>query len=460
MSKKTMNRRLFLRGAGGVVMGLPLLESLGGGLVRPARAQDAIFRYAIFMRQGNGVLQEKFWPSAGQAITQASLQADLDSGDKAVGVLASYADKLNIVRGLSYEYSGTGCGHADGCFQCLTASTPDGNNSNETLAMGPSLDWVISQTLDPAGSEPVSLYAGATSSFLGDVILYRGAQERRAGEQNPMNAYNRLFGDAVIDPGTDPGTDEQNRLALQRKSVNDIVRGEMQALLARPELSANDKKRLDDHFQAIRDLEVNIGTMGCQISPLGEFDDENVDEVVQTHMDLIALAMACGKSHAATLCIGNGNDQTQYTVDGVMFERYHHISHRVRSDGSDGEEIPDAEELHHKIDKKFAGYYKYLLDKLSSFTTPSGTLLDDGATVWLNDLADGPPHGSQDVPWVVAGSCGGKLKTGQYLEGDWTINKIHNVIGTAVGLTNSSGGPLDDFGDSGYEKGHVEGMLV
>jgi hypothetical protein len=177
-------------------------------------------------------------------------------------------------------------------------------------------------------------------------------------------------------------------------------------------------------------------------------------------MDLIALSMACGKSHAATLCIGNGNDQTQYMVDGVQFERYHHISHRVRSDGSDGEEIPDAEELHHRIDKKFATYYKYLLDRLAAFTTPTGSLLDEGATVWLNDLSDGPPHGSRDVPWVVAGSAGGKLNTGQFLDGDWTINKIHNTIGAAVGMTNATGQPLDDFGDAGYETGHIPGMLV
>ncbi len=454
---KPMNRRLFLRGAAGVTVGLPLLESLG--LVRQARAQDAVHRYAIFMRQGNGVLQEKFWPSSAGAITKASLEADLASGDAAVGVLADYAEKLNIVRGLSYEYSGSGCGHADGCFQCLTSADKDGNNSNETLAMGPSLDWVISQALDAPGSEPVSLYAGATSSFLGDVILYRGPQERRAGERDPLNAYTRLFGMDPVDPGADPNTDAQNRLALQRKSVNDIVRTEMQSLLGRSELSANDKKRLQDHFDAIRDLEVQI-SMGCAPTPLGAFDEENVDQVVQTHMDLIALSMACGKSHAATLCIGNGNDQTQYIVDGVQFERYHHISHRVRSDGSDGEEIPDAEELHHKIDKKFAGYFKYLLDKLSSYTTPTGTLLDDGATVWLNDLANGPPHGSQDVPWVVAGSAGGKLSTGQFRDGDWTINKIHNTIGAAVGLTNGAGEPLDDFGDAGYEPGHIDGMLL
>jgi hypothetical protein len=453
---RTVSRRLFLSGAAGVTVGLPLLESLG---TKSASAQTAVHKYAIFMRQGNGVLQQKFWPSSNEvALTKARLQQDLATGDKAVGVLADYAEKLNLVYGLRYRHSGTGCGHADGCFQALTSSTPDGNNSNETLAMGPSLDWIISKQLDPSGSEPVSLYAGATSSFLGDVILYSGAKQRRAGERNSLNAYQRLFGTTM--PGmNDPDAAEQNRLALQRKSVNDMVRGQMQTLLARPELSMPDKQRLDAHFQAIRDLEIKMG-MGCQISPPGQIDTNNLDLVVQTHLDVIAMAMACGKSHAATLCIGNGNDQTQYIIDGVKFERYHHISHRVKSDGEDGEAIPDAEELHHKIDKKFAGWYKYLLDKLSSFTTPTGTLLDDGATVWFNDLADGPPHGSTNLPWVIAGGAAGALKTGQYIRGNFTINKLHNSIGTALGLTNAAGQPLDDFGAADYEKGRIDALMA
>jgi hypothetical protein len=470
MKQPRIPRRLFLRAAAGAsasaVVGLPLLESLGLGELpflealgpSRAKAQAAPFKYALFMRQGNGVLQQQFWPKTAGALTVASLQADA-SEDRTVGILADYAPKLTMVHGLKYNYSTTGCGHADGCLQALTSSAPDGNNSNESLATGPSIDWVISQQLDPMGTEPVSLYAGVTSSYLGDVILYRGSKQRRAGERNPMNAYNRLFGmqTSPMEPGAaDP---DAARIALRRKSVNDIVRAQMMAVLGRPELSGADKKRLDAHFSAIRDLEVQVSS-GCQVTPLDPFDSSKVDEVVRAHSDLLALAMSCGKSHVGSLCIGNGNDQTQYTIDGKVYERFHHISHRVRSDGSSGEEIPNAEELHHNIDKKFAGYFKYLLDKLSAITTPTGTLLDDGVAVWMNDLADGPAHSSRNLPWVLAGGAGGALKTGQYVRGDWTINRIHNTIGAAVGAKNAAGGPLDDFGDDRYPKGHIDGLLA
>ena len=467
MSRRRIPRRMFLRAAGAsAVVGLPLLESLGTGQLpllealgpSRAQAQSTSTKYVVFMRQANGVLQPSFWPSAAGALTTASLQKDAETGDRTVGILAPYAEKLNVVYGLKYGYSTTGCGHADGCLQCLTATAPNGNNSNESLATGPSLDWVISQQLDPQGTEPVSLYAGATASFLGDVILYRASQQRRAGERNPMNAYMRLFGMQMPStPGA--GDQEAQRIALRRKSVNDIVRAQMMAVLGRPELSAADRTRLDAHFSAIRDMEVQV-TSGCQVTPLGSFSSSNVDDVVRVHSDLLALAMSCGKSHAGSLCIGNGNDQTQYTIDGKVYERYHHISHRVRSDGSTGETIPDAEALHHNIDKKFAGYFKYLLDKLSAITTPTGTLLDDGIAVWFNDLADGPAHSSKNLPWVLAGGAGGALKTGQYVRGDWTINRIHNTIGAALGVKNAAGAPLDDFGDDRYPKGQIDGLLA
>lgn len=456
MDQISLRRRRFLQAACGVTVGLPLLESLGSS---KAMAQEAEpFRYAIFMRQGNGVVQESFWPRESGVLTRASLEADTATEDRAVGVLAPFAERLSMVHGIGYGHSGSGCGHADGCFQALTASTKDGNNSNETLAMGHSLDWEISRALDPEGVEPVSLYAGATSSYLGDVILYRGPRQRRAGERNPANAYQRLFASMS---GNDDAEARAalERLASQRKSVNDLVRGEMSQLLARPELSNGDRTRLDAHFSAIRDLEVEIQS-GCQLVPLDNDSPQGVDETVKTHIDLITLAIACGKSHAATLCIGNGNDQTQYTIDGRVVERYHHISHRVHSDGAEGEPIADAELLHHKIDKKFAGYFKYLLEKLDAVKTPTGTLLDDGVSAWFNDLASGPPHGSRPVPWVLAGAAGGALRTGQYSRGDYTINKMLNTIGAAVGVRGAQGQVLDDFGDPGYSKGHIEGLLA
>lgn len=466
----SINRRLFLSGLGGVLVGLPLLEGL-----RPKGAEAAPppdFRFAIFMRQGNGVAQkqgtepERFWPTNLGALTKASMAADTG---RCISELADFADKLLIVRGCKYNFSTSGCGHADGGVQCLTANKPDGPNSNKALAMGESIDNRIVRALEPAGSEPLTLYAGPKSGYLDDVLSYRGPKDRRTAEGNPANAYRRLFG------VPDTNQDALAKLALQRKSVNDLVRGEMQSLMSKPQLSSSDRDRLKLHFDSIRDLEVQ---MACQLPkarydeiagiPASQVDDgPMIETILKMQLDIIALAVSCGKTHAATLQIGNGNDQTQYVIDGVTQERFHFISHRIQSDGSSGDPIPEADIKHSKIDRKFAGFFKYLLEKLTMYTTPTGTLLDQGVAVWLNDLSSGPPHGSNNLPYVCAGSAGGFLKTGQYVEAAAvasnkyvTNNKFLNTIGAAVGVKNAAGAPLDDFGEPSLEKGLIPQMLV
>ncbi|HEX3594534.1 MAG TPA: DUF1552 domain-containing protein [Polyangiaceae bacterium] len=462
---KRIGRRLLLQGAAGVVVGLPLLEAFAP---KRAGAAPAGFRYAVFMRQGNGVQQgryqmepDRFWPTKLGALTTAGMTAD---GDQAVNVLADYAAKLLIVRGCQYSsvMVDAGCGHSQGGLLCLTASKADGKNIEKALALGESIDNRIVRELQGTGEEPLTLRSGVRSTYLDDVLSYRGPRDRRTAEGNPYNAYKALFGV----PGGMASTDQQN--ALRRKSVNDFVRAEMSALLSNKKLSQQDTYRLQQHQQAIRDLEV---TMACSLpsnllDPLSQVtnDQSTSDDAVVTithmQMDVIALALSCGKTHAATLQVGTGNDQTQYTINGAKYERYHHISHRIDSDGDTGTAIENADVKHHDIDKLFAGMFKYLLDRLSSYTTPTGTLLDDGASIWLNDLSNGPPHGLQNVPYVIAGSCAGFLKSGAYVDvGDVTNNKFvtHNqflsTIGAAVGCKNAAGGPLDDFGDSSLTPG-------
>jgi hypothetical protein len=182
-------------------------------------------------------------------------------------------------------------------------------------------------------------------------------------------------------------------------------------------------------------------------------------------MQVIALSVACGLTRAATLQIGNGNDQTQYQINGQKYERFHHISHRINGDGSEGTAIENADMKHHDVDKHFAGYFKYLIEQLESYTTPTGTVLDEGVSAWINDLSSGPPHGSNNLPYVLAGSAGGFLKTGQYVEAasgkDYmTHNRLLSTIGAAVGCKNAAGEPLDDFGDSSLPKGMVDAMLA
>jgi Protein of unknown function (DUF1552) len=466
-----IGRRLFLRGAAGAVVGLPLLESL---FAKGASAQAMMHRYAIFVRQANGVQQaigsqepDRFWPTKLGALTSAGMTAD---GDQAVNVLSDFAAKLLIVRGCEMkQITDAGCGHSQGGLLCLTAARANGKNVEKALATGESIDNRIVRELEGPGKDPLTLRAGARSGYLDDVLSYRGSGDRRVAESNPYNAYKALFGLSTAGAGTD------DKRGARRKSVNDLIRGEMARLLTSDKLSKDDRYRLEQHQQAIRDVEV---AMACQLAPeqlttLSKIttkqaeSDANIVETARLQCQVIALAMSCGRARAVTLQIGNGNDQTQYTINGVKYERFHHISHRVNSDGSDGTPITNAVQKHHDVDKLFGGIFKTLLTHLSEYKTATGTLLDEGVSVWLNDLSTGPPHATRNMPYVCAGSCGGVLKQGVYVDAAdvaankyVTHNKFLNTIGAVLGCKNAAGGELDDFGDTSLAKGQIPQMKV
>lgn len=459
-----VSRRGFLRGAGGVVVGLPMLDVFGRSRVE-AQAQGER-RFAVFVRQANGVAQsgdgepERFWPKALGALTTAQMQSEVDRG---VVELASYADKLLLVKGTRFAFSANGCGHSGGGNQVLTAARVSEDPSGEkSLAMGESIDNRMAREINPDAREPLTLMTGSTSGYLPVVLSYRGAKMLRGADNDPFVVYKRMTGLTGMDAGV---VDE---IATRRKSVNDLIRGQLRDFLGRSDLSSNDRQRLDLHLSSIRDVEVRMACMlpdmrQRELDGVSPVDGKNYVQVTQMHMDLIALSLACDYSRVATLQMGQGNDATRHSIPGFRggetLPRFHQISHRIYGDGTEGDPIEGAQEMHFEIDKLHARLFKYLIDRLAAYSTPEGTLLDSGFAVWTNDIAHGVSHGYKNVPWVFAGSCGGFLKQGQYVDaGNVTHNKLFNTLLEAVGVKNADGTPVDDFGDPSLSKGGIDVM--
>jgi len=458
-----INRRRFLSGVGGAALALPFLESVRFGSRANAGSPEKHV-YSFFIRQGNGCQQagynnepERFWPQALGPLTTASLASQTD---RTLSVLADHAASLTLVRGTRFAFPGNGCGHSGGLNQVLTAANLTGEGK-DTLATGESIDWFISRRVNTAGMEPLTLMAGPQSAYIAHGLSYSGPTQLRGARNNPFAVYTTLM-------GLSASPEVLQQIATRRKSVNDLVREEMQELLGNPELSTADRTRLDMHFQAIRDIEVGMACVldDAKVSEMKaiqtQFEgNENRIKVAQFMLELTALAFACDATRTGTLQIGEGNDQTRYYVDGVLQNTFHRISHRVDSDGSDGTPIPNADMLHHKIDLIFAGMFKFFLDKLASYPGPSGgTLLDDSVVVWTNDLSNGPPHSYSNVPQVLAGGAGGFLKTGQYIDaGNVTHNKLLNTIINAVGVRNGDGSYYDSFGDASLQRGVITAMI-
>ncbi|MDP1827693.1 MAG: DUF1552 domain-containing protein [Archangium sp.] len=447
-----------------MTLALPFFESL---LPRAAWGQGMTrHRFLMVVRAGNGIVQEgseageRFWPRALGALTVADLKTT--NADRATSVLGDYAQRLLMVKNVRLPFARNSCGHAEAIPQLLTAQNHTGGTSNSPLAQGRSVDWHLSDTLNGAGNAPLVFMAGPTNTYIGNGLSWSAAQQRAAAERSPLSAYMRLTGLASAPP------EVQVLVANRRKSVNDLVRTQLRELTGKPQLSTRDKARLEQHLAAVRDMELQMTcdleadrVAAAQAITQPESNDVR-PQVVRSFMDLAAWAFNCRLNHVATLQVGHGNDGTQYTLNGTKLPSFHWISHRIYADGADGEAIPDAVELHHQIDRMHLGFFKHLLDRLDGYASPNGgTLLDDCAAVWNNDLGNGPPHDASTTPWIIAGGAGGTLRTGQVIDHQKKpVNQMLNTLINAMGVRKSDGSPTDDFGDATLAKGVVTNSLV
>jgi hypothetical protein len=457
------SRRRFLKGLGGVTLALPLFESL---MPKAAFAQSMRHRFLMVVKAGNGIVQEgsevgeRFWPRTPGALTINDLKTT--NADRATSILGDYAPRLLMVKKVRLPFARNSCGHAEALPQVLTAQNHTGGTSNSPLALGRSVDWMLSDALNGAGRAPLTFMAGPTNTYISNGLSWSAPQQRAAADRSPLAVYMRLTGLTSAPP------EVQQLVANRRKSVNDLVRSELRELTSLQQLSAKDKQRLTQHLDAVRDMELSMTCElpsaqlpGIQALTSPEANDVR-PEVTRAFMDLAAWAFNCRLNHVATLQVGPGNDGTQYTINGTKLPSFHWISHRIYADGADGNPIPDAVELHASIDRMHLTLFKHLLDRLESYPSPyGGTLLDDAAAVWTNDLGDGPPHDASNTPWIIAGGAGGTLRTGQVIDHQKKpVNQVLNTLINAMGIRKSDGSLTDDFGDASLMRGVVTGSLV
>ena len=464
--RNAINRRAFLRGAGTVAIGLPFLEGLQERSAWAAGAQPV---FTLMMVGSCGVVGKNFFPSATGALTTAGLSGLGDAA--AVSALSAHAANLTFVKGVSWPQPNvTSCGHAEGLVQSLTGAKP-GANGQTAYSSGPSSDIVIGQAVNASGTDPIALYSAVKPAYIADRISFRaaGAGQVRSGDQNPYALYSRLMGlTTTTSTGTTTTDPAAAQLAATRKSINDLVKGELNSLMNNSALSSDDRGRLQQHFQSIRDTEVTMTNMGLMCSLTGidtttlngyksSFSfkgDGMIENIALLHMQLVALAFACNYNRVATLQWGDGTDGTKYDVpsNSSLGWSFHQISHRIMSDSNVGNN-PTAETAHHEID---IVRMKTLAKGLDAFN--SRGLASNSIVMWTTHIADGPSHSGKNVPHILWGSGGGFLKTGQFIDaGSVTSNKLHNTIITAAIRDKSTA--TVNFG-SGSGTGMITGMLA
>lgn len=476
---RTVNRRAFLRGVSSVAIALPFLESLQS---HSAWAQNAQPVFGFFICGANGVVGNDFHPSGAGALSEATL-------GKSTKVLAPYADKLMLLRGLRFPAPMTNCGHAQGASMVLTGTNVSGGGNTATSS-SESADTYIASKLNN-GVDPIALYAGHKEGFINERLSFVSAGRVRAAESSPKTAFQRIFDQASDSgfsgggsaspspsPSPSPGTPANmgpvlDEITARRKSVVDLVRDELATLQGRQGLNAEDKARLDVHLTSLRKIEISVGqptdptptdpgdvvtnppTNACSsdidaghfdFTPRNGMSGEDQEKTALLHMEIVAFAFACNLNRTATLQIGDGTDHAIYSVPNNSRKwKFHHISHRAQTDGPSGNDQQSVL-AHAEIDavrmatlaKGFAAFDAY-------------GLLENSFVMWTNHVSDGPSHSFADLPFVIGGKAGGYLKTGQAIRANNDTNgKVLAALVEAMGL--------DPAGFSGGRGGILDAM--
>jgi uncharacterized protein DUF1552 len=486
-------RRRFLRGFGGVIVGLPFLEALAP---RSAAAQDAgvIKRFAAFFCC-NGVNMDRWFPTGAYgALTDAHLTGTANEA------LLPFRQKMLFPRGVHMSPrgfgrdKGTGAGgddHGKGMAHKLTAQFADSQN---WLALGPSLDHVIAAQINPgsAGSRrpPLNLMVGRPAGFKGlDYVSYSASGRAVAAINNPWTAYSSFMNLSNATPDSGAAVDKVQR---RRQSVLDLVRDEFDSLKRGP-LSVADREKLDAHFTAIRDLEGQIagGLVSCGDSALttraqgydgaGDRVEEQAEypNIADIQIDVMALAIACDFTRVATMQFDRGSGGPIFRWDGMQHEYSHHkLSHGKVKDDCFGDSTENGcsnvagyEDMLFAIDRWHIGKLARLLGKLDSYVEANGkTVLDNSAILYTNELSNGKAHSFMDLPYILIGSAGGYLKQNQYVllgeDGNSNDdqraphNKLLNTLVNSMGIQSNWFGAAEGTGGVTMQAGVYEDLLA
>jgi hypothetical protein len=480
-----MNRRLFLKGIGGAALAAPFLGSVRK-LVAAAPATTPI-RNILFYTH-NGCNTNRWFPTIEDGpLTATDLSPTLSP-------LAGKVEKLLIPRGFKSLNKIGGRQSIDPHNQAmgskLTCALIEPNDQGRrNYATGISVDQEMAKQMNADGAKPLLLSVGQRSDSIREVISFSAPSEPYVSEVNPAVVYAQLTGILMSSGGQNPTGEADYRLR-QGQSVLDLVEAEL-ASFQRLNMSARDRQRVEAWAALVRETEMGLtgmqgggdATTSCTpafaemmgvnettVAAAGQGVTGNrhlvetqigLDDLVQDPSEalkqsftvggdmmlkLIALSAICDMNRVMGMLYPG---YVIFDWDGISHTEDHHgLSHRGGGLSFDNNCITGVMGMIQQIDEWYAGKFAMLVNLLDEIPEGDGTILDNTATIWLPELSDGNDHNLNNLPILIAGSAGGKLKQGM----------VVNVEGAPIGPGNSENGcnsQMNTSGFTGSERGNV-----
>jgi hypothetical protein len=405
---RSLSRRLFLRGAGGVAIGLPPLAAMfnSTGTAYAAAPGAPPTRFVLWFN-GNGVV-EKFWIPAETGANYTMTPC--------LTPLAAFRDKIHIVTGLdnpAARLPGPGNDHHRSMAALMSGTQFTGRGSG-----GASIDQAIAAKI---GGETRfrSLEIGVSQESFGESIQrnmsWAGYDRALPPEMLPNKLFDRLFG------ARDAGW------IARKKSVLDAVQQDAAGL--KKALGQEDKTRLDDHLSSIRDVERAIASLPPNYRemdpPEAEGDMKDWPRIAKLQSDLLAHAFASGQTRVASYMLTKCQGLARFPWLGYTAARHHDYTHR---DGkSPGGDSLDGQRIMRDICKWHVEEFAYLLGKLQSIREGDGTLLDRTALVFVHEHAEANDHKNNGYSLIVAGGAG-KLRGGLHTRTTGTVSDLYLAV--------------------------------
>lgn len=431
-STKNSGRRAFLRKAGGGILGLPLLEFTHG----LSWAQDAVNKRFVTVFSHGGTLSprgkeylvdqwndkasiaDRWHPTGlGANFTVGEIQKPVERFQKKMLFVSGVDNKTAIA---DADYNGD---HNFNNVMCLTCADTTGSKENVT-ALGPSIDAVIAKRL--AARQPVrfeSIHLMIEGHQYGSPF-FRASQQIARGESSPVSAFDRIFAGVTADMSTGPDPAEVRENALRRHVLNGTME-EFKTL--RAQVSAHDRQVLDAHFDHLTALSSEIqtlaaGTTAQCVPPTGVRGGEG-NVVGSAHAKIIVAALRCGLTNVANLEIAD--ILAPWAPSGLQVDSGYGIGHslghlqRDVGQGTDHERRWIIEMVENRQWRM--SVMGEILEGLDdpAFSEGGRTILDNSIVYYTSEFGSPEHHSSYEVPTLVFGSAGGKLKQGQHI----TYNK-------------------------------------
>jgi hypothetical protein len=368
--------------------------------------------------------------------------------------------------------------------QQLLAGNYNTNGGNAGFAAGASIDQVIAASISKGLRFPsLEVSAGWSTGITaggqphpGNIINYKAPS--RAGGQatpvppatNPLDTLKRVF------TGLDGTADANAKAIAWSKSILDGVQDDFNRVMQR--LGTEDREKLAAHLAYIRETEQGLHqpvASTCKapttIDPTPGFYDDPIAQGVsrgdadggnasittgakvplkgEAMIDILVSAMACDLTRVGTIQWSDSEAKFMLGFlkdgSGTPLKDHHHGYQHDRGFQ------PGALEVIYRF---YAEKLAYLLKKLDSVPEGNGTMLDNSLVLSITEIQMPETHGQNNMPFLLAGKAGGKLKTQRWLK---VQSQPHNNL--LVSILNLFGLPDTKFGHPDFCTGALAGLV-